>query len=784
MQKSLERPPAWAVVMPMAGNTPIIQNWEREPVPSEGSMAMWVGNYSLALRTGKISKILCLEVDASRGGVLPLGLEVTCMATCGSVTYHYYRFSGHRVVDVFHGAFGPGIKVVYENDWTWIPPGIHPDTGMQLCWLGPSDAESLAEFPRWAASRVWPRTSPSSWSIAAVAAETTQISAAIAGDGTGEQKSLRVRDALLISAYRLGQISSAAAVDRESFCGQYVSIAGEHIDPFYLEGIGEDLTASWNAGTKEPRSSAMYAREAAGDLFYIDNRKIVLVPGQHTDSEQFTVERGIHDVCREIMECIPEGRLYRQDVVVGEIVGETGAKVFRSISPERMRLIVDEYVALNQWVKTKRGPERLYVSCSPDLARVIIEFASRYERVRDLRFIARHPVFAPGWTLVQPGWNAESGILYDEPPELLGVEPGEPDLSCIYDLIVDFPFKDVSSVANLIGLMLTTIIRPAIRTAPIHLVQSSIERTGKGKLIQALLGYAILGRPVPSMQLGEREEEREKRITAMLLKGDSVIHIDNLAQSSVLDSASLASLVTAECWMGRTLGTSTMPSLPNYATVIASANNLRASSEVTKRIVPIWLEPADDKPELRSSFTHEDIDAYARSKRREVVTTLVSMVAKWAQDMVPGKTRLGGFEQWAAAISGIMEQNGLGENWMLNRQKWTEAADEWGQNVHALGLEWWARFRGDRQTPKRLFAIVEDLDLFSWIWRSDNGKIHMFARRVLAALPNRPLRFWKVRCDWNPSTKSREYWLEPTVPVEEIPDTPPVRRSFDHGSEL
>lgn len=475
-----------------------------------------------------------------------------------------------------------------------------------------------------------------------------------------------------------------------------------------------------------------------------DPTKTILIPGEHVEGSGRHVEQSAAQFAETVVRTLPPDALYRWDRIVGEVVGEQ----FRAVTSDRMRLIVDRHCRLAGWRGTPPKTRMIYQSCTKDLAG-LVEAAAMSGPIRELRMLTTHPVYgrtADGRIVrAKPGWNPETGILYVEPEDLRGVEPSEPDMAMLLDLIVDFPFRDMASRLNLIGLMLTILLRPCFPTVPIHLVQSSIERTGKGMLISAIIG-ALIGRHVPSVQVGEREEEREKRFTTLILEGATAIHLDNIPGSSVLDSPSLCALATTPVWKGRVLGSSSMPTLPNTLTLIASANNLRATSEVAKRIVPIWLEPDTSRPEARTKFVHPDIHEYARKARRSLVATLLGMVEAWISQGAPkGTTRLGGFEGWASTIGGIMEVHNA-DPWLANREEWAAGADEWAEHVEVL-IQGWSETLPEVASAGSLLMLAESLDLFPDVLARPVGKGRetAFGIKVMKRLVNRPVGGYKIR---------------------------------------
>src|SRR5436190_24079951 len=70
-------------------------------------------------------------------------------------------------------------------------------------------------------------------------------------------------------------------------------------------------------------------------------RLTILVPGDNVKQEV-----GSHRFAREVLAAIPPGVLYRQDSVVGELVGQPGKRRFVELRRERLRPIVDRHARL------------------------------------------------------------------------------------------------------------------------------------------------------------------------------------------------------------------------------------------------------------------------------------------------------------------------------------------------------------------------------------------------------------------------------------------------------
>ena len=357
-----------------------------------------------------------------------------------------------------------------------------------------------------------------------------------------------------------------------------------------------------------------------------------------------------------------------------------------------------------------------------------------------------YPVYGPGFVRVEPGWH--DGLFYDEPEELKGLVP-ETDCAVIHnilhDLVVDFPFKSEADRQNFFGLLLTPIVAPAIDgNRPMHLLNAPLERTGKSKLVNEVFGGVITGRDTPSMQITDREEEREKRILAMLLQGETLMHLDNLP--AYIDSAALSSLLTTRFFIGRLLGFSRNVSLANNLTIAGTANNIQASGEIAKRIVPIMIEPTTADPESRTDFQHPDIRAYVRQQRHVVLECLLGLVENW---LAAGKpkcaNRLGGFESWSETIGGILGVNAM-KKWRSNEKEWRKRVDTKGADMVAFVNAWHEEFALSECTAKELQELAKKNELFPNIFaRQSSQGIAVAFGRMLSRHADMPVASWYVR---------------------------------------
>ncbi len=734
-------PANWAFTT-LRGKVPVRKGWQTEPPMPREELEAWPDN--IGLRTGTVSGVVVIDVDTAKGGQVPPGLPPAPRVRTGSGGLHIYFRAPDPPVGNSAGRLGAHVDVRGDGGQVVYPGSVHPDTRALYAWEAAPWDVPPPDLPAAVLARLR-HEKLSAYAQAAVDKELAGLRAAPVGERN---------ETLNKAAFALFQLVAGGEVPQAPLVAQLRAVALE----LGLTEKETDATieSAARAGMRTPRTAPPPRERVVSG----DPTRTVLIPGEHIQGDSGeVVEQGADDFAVQVLRALPPGTLYRREYIVGELVGPQGQKTFRAVNADRLRLWIDRHITLAKWTKSGKA----FRSCSKDQASIVLAAAATSSYVLSLHLLTHYPVFAGvDFALSTPGYNASTGVFYDEPPELEGIGPVPYDGELLTDLIVDFPFRDTSSMVNLFGLMLTPLIRPAVDTVPLHLVQSSIERTGKGLLISAVLGHAILGTRVPSVQLGEREEEREKRITSMILEGATIVHLDNLPAASVLDSPSLASLLTSPTWKGRTLGASSMPDLPNPLTLVASANNLRASAEISKRIVPIWLEPTTDHPETREDFEHPDALAYAAGRRREVLACLLGMVSRWVAAGRPaGKRRLGGFEAWAAAVGGILELHSMGPDWLENREEWSDQADEWSQDVRALVDAWWARYGTIEVSGSQVLEIVVQEKLFPDVLaKAPGAQLQTLGRRVLSQLCNRPVGGWKVRKRSDSHAGSNRYYLQ------------------------
>ena len=694
----------------LRGKRPIEKGWSERPRESLKEALSWAKKGNVGIRTGSSSGGLVVVDVEHNADISHLELPDTVTVRTGSGGMHLYYHSDEpignsaskiaKLVDIR----GDGGQVVAVGS-------LHPESKMPYTYINSPSEISIAELPAWIlrASRKKPKKS---------GVVIDGLLSAIRSAPKGQRN-----DTLNKVAYKL---ASDGKLPQEE-----------------LESLLMKATTLPIVEARNTIRSAVDAANRKAPTITTPENGYVLTPGGHY-SKSGTTEIGAHQFAQEVIRRLPAGSIYKRGGGSAEIVGDRGKKTIRALSADRARIIIDSNVKLAQeFVKNKKDV-RSFKSATRDHAGIVIAAGADHPAIRELRLLTRHPVFLRGWRRVEPGWH--DGVFYDQPEDLEDIR-AKKDLGAIDDLLIDFPFRTEADRENMIGLLLTPLIRPAIEgNVPMHLIKSSLPRTGKTKLAEQVVGGVYIGEETPAMKWSTNDEEQDKRILSLLRQGETILHADNVG--SFLDSASIASLITSKYYQGRVLGKSQVVKLENQLTVIATANNPRATSEIVRRSVPITLQPETDAPELRDDFKHPDLFGHVLRRRRVVLSCLVGMVDEWLEAGRPtGATRMGGFEGWAATVSGIMRLHGY-SNWMTNWRDWIREADPEGEDLRDFVAIWWETFRTTKISARDLLAIVEEHDLFGYVLsrgRSEHGRLALLSGKVLAKYIDAPVGGFTIR---------------------------------------
>jgi len=329
--------------------------------------------------------------------------------------------------------------------------------------------------------------------------------------------------------------------------------------------------------------------------------------------------------------------------------------------------------------------------------------------------IVKSPTIRPDGTVSQvPGYDSVTGLFYHkeedsktiEVPENPTREQVQTALALIEELLHDFPFDCQASRANMIAMLLSPIMQPAIDDImPLFLLDAPT--AGSGKTLLARVIWRINSETVPEFtDTPTQETEWSKQITASLSEGSPLVILDNL--SDILKSKHLTMLLTAGVWKNRPFGKNTeMKSLPNRTTWLATGNNIQIGGDMPRRCVWIRIDPEMAKPHERDGFLHPNLEEWVKDNRERLLVALLTLCRFWYADGCPTypTPTFGSFEKWCSIVGSIMAHAGV-SGFLENRDGlWEQSDSESGEWETFLAA--WQRIYG--AVPITAKELLEDI---------------------------------------------------------------------------
>lgn len=348
-----------------------------------------------------------------------------------------------------------------------------------------------------------------------------------------------------------------------------------------------------------------------------------------------------------------------------------------------------------------------------------------------LEGLIHSPTLRPdGSLLTQPGYDASTGLyldVYGTPFPAVPASPSFDDarsaLGRLAEVFQDFLFavRDKSSgttnpyLSATLAAVLTLVGRPAIAgNVPLFGVTATAAGSGKGLLVDTISRIGT-GRYAPKMGQTLDDNEELKRLLALALEGASVCCIDNVTHP--LGNQYLDMALTAQAITGRILGQTQTAEAPWNAVMFATGNNLSYRGDMTRRVVPIALDPQMEKPEERSGFAHPALEAWVTQERPRLVICALTILRAYfvAGRPAQGLTPYGSFQPWSDLVRSAVVWLGEADP-CEGRQDLAAQTDESYERLASLLTTWEACYplKTDRtSSAKTLKQVKQEIALYA-----------------------------------------------------------------------
>lgn len=261
----------------------------------------------------------------------------------------------------------------------------------------------------------------------------------------------------------------------------------------------------------------------------------------------------------------------------------------------------------------------------------LLSKANRYQYLKPLNGIARHPFYRPadGSLVTAPGYDERSGIygafngaevILNEPDR----KAAEAALATLEGLLVEFDFETPADKAAALSAMMTATVRPYLPVAPAFLTVAPESGVGKSYLNNVITAFAG-GEPIRA-SFPATSEEATKSALSHLLTGPSCIEFDDMV-GDFKPYPMLNRMLTSESVGDRVLGASKTATVSTRTFVIGSGINVAPERDMCRRVITIRLA---SRPVDRISRTFNGRPAEAiRQKRMAMVGAVLTIVEAW-----------------------------------------------------------------------------------------------------------------------------------------------------------
>ncbi|WP_314952087.1 hypothetical protein [Bradyrhizobium cosmicum] len=339
-----------------------------------------------------------------------------------------------------------------------------------------------------------------------------------------------------------------------------------------------------------------------------------------------------------------------------------GTVIIATLSDVALVETLTRHATFAKW--DARADKFVPCDCPTEVARMILANKGHGWTVPRLRAIISAPTLRhDGTVLSAPGYDEATGLLLvaDRIWRQVSEKPSKRDAAKALDVLVEpidgFPFVENSDRAAALALLITSVMRPSLRTVPMFTVTAPAAGTGKSLLVD-IAAILATGRKAAVVTPTQDEAELEKRIGAAALAGDQIISLDNVTH--ILRSDQLCQLLTQEEVQVRVLGASKNVRIPSTALICATGNNLSIHGDLNRRSVRIRLDAKCERPDERRF--DRDATGLAMRKRSELVAAALTIVRAYLVAGAPSQASpMGSFEDWSDTVRSALLWLGMGD---------------------------------------------------------------------------------------------------------------------------
>ncbi len=263
---------------------------------------------------------------------------------------------------------------------------------------------------------------------------------------------------------------------------------------------------------------------------------------------------------------------------------------------------------------------------------------------------------------------------------------------------------------------ITAVTRHAYSNAPMFAVSAHTPCSGKTTLA-TLVGIVATGCEPAAITVARTDEEFEKALFALVLKGAPVCLLDNISRA--INTDMLCSILTQPTIEARVLGATRTATASTTSTVLATGNNLQVTGDLIRRTMLCQLDRNEERPD--EHLYSRKIDEWVKVHRPEIVHAILTIVRAYHVNGHKIRTNehptglhqkeilkpLGSFEDWSDWVRGPLVDAGYPDP-LLSRRKLEDEDPE--KAAFASVLEAWNEAYSSFGGIRTVSSIFKDFE--------------------------------------------------------------------------
>lgn len=638
--------------------------------------------HNIGIVTGAASGNAVIDVDA--GGEATLAelerkhgpLPATVAARTGGGGRHiHFKHPGFPIKNDVKRRLGPGLDVRGDGGFVVAPPSLHA-SGNYYEWLpglAPWECK-LAEMPAWLVelltepARPAPPPRPASRPAGGsrerryAAGALANACEAVAGASDGTRNNVLNQE-----AFSIGQLVGGALLGRRVAEQQLGAAAAEA--GLSESEIQKTLQSALAAGEKQPRGApaekkrphSPRSREPGEDDgedeapsavrpsidIGVDMKRVV---AEALEALTNDVAVEIYQRGRELVHVLRQTAELRS----GSGIPRLPEAPFIAVLPETLLQL--HMSACAEWLKLDKRSNRWVPSLPPSWAASALHGRGMWPGIPRLEGITETPMLRVDGTVLElPGYDPASGFFlapngsFRPVKEMPTLDEARAACAELLEIVQDFPFASAAHKSAWLAALLTPLARAAIDgSIPGFLFDANARASGKG-LLADINSIILTGRPLARMTMPVKDEELRKVLFALALEGEQLVFMD---EARVLSGAALDAALTGTRMKDRVLGESKNGQAPILFTLYFAGNNVQVKGDTVRRILPIRLESACERPEERTDFVNANLRLHVRQDRARFHCAALTILRGYCAAGRPDQKlpQWGSFEEWSNLV--------------------------------------------------------------------------------------------------------------------------------------